>query len=162
MRKTLAVLLVSALLAGCAHTVSRDLRKAAREDLDVEGLFRSPREFAGSFVILGGEIINSVNTEAGAIVEVLQRPLDRRGRPEVTDESRGRFLVFHEGYLETAIYRQGRRVTVAGVVKGVRKGRVDKAPYYYPFIESRELHLIRRRSPAAPRVHFGVGVFHVF
>lgn len=162
MKKTLALLLVSALLAGCAHIVSKEMREEAVKDLDEERLFQSPREFTGSFVILGGEIINSVNTEEGAIIEVLHRPLDRRGRPEATDESLGRFLVFKEGYLETAIYRQGRQLTVAGVVKGVRKGRLDEAPYYYPFIESRELHIIRRRAPAGPRVHFGVGIFHVF
>ena len=142
MGKVLPVVFL-AVLAGCAHVVSKDLREEARE-VEVRALFESPTNFP-----------------EGTIVEVLERPLDRRGRPEWTDRSRGRFILKVDEFLDRAIYARGREITAAGTVEGVERRPLGETTYRYLVLRSRELHLLKPRSPY-PRVHFGVGVFHSF
>jgi outer membrane lipoprotein len=149
-----------AVLAGCAHVVSKDLREEAG-DVEVRALFESPEGFTGQTVVLGGLIVNMTNFPEGTIVEVLERPLDRRGRPEWTDRSRGRFILKVDEFLDRAIYARGREITAAGTVEGVERRPLGETTYRYLVLRSRELHLLKPRSPY-PRVHFGVGVFHSF
>jgi outer membrane lipoprotein len=159
MRKVLPIVLM-ALLTGCAHVVSKDLREEAA-DVETGALFRDPKEFIGRMVILGGVIVNTINFQEGTIVEILQRPLDSRGRPEWTDASRGRFILKVDDFLDSAIYARGREITAAGTVEGVESRPLGETTYRYLVVRSREIHLLKPRSPY-PRVHFGVGVIHSF
>lgn len=159
MRKSVVIFII-ALLAGCAHVVSREARQEAVENLPVARLFEEPDSFKGKLVILGGIIISTSNVGEKTHVEVLERPLDSRGRPEYTDESRGRFIAVHEGYLDRAIYAPGRGITVAGVVADKSVRPLGETTYAYPVLESRELHLTKPRGE--PSVRFGFGIFHSF
>jgi outer membrane lipoprotein len=58
-----------------------------------------------------------------------------------TDESEGRFLVHHSGYLDPAIYRSGRHLTVVGEVMGGKSLKIGEAEYRYPVLTSKFLHL---------------------
>jgi outer membrane lipoprotein len=159
MGKVLPIVLM-ALLAGCAHVVSKDMREEAA-DVEARALFGNPEEFIGQTVILGGVIVNTTNFREDTVLEVLQRPLDHRGRPEWTDASRGRFILKADEFLDRAIYARGREVTAAGTVEGVESRPLGETTYRYLVLRSRELHLLKPRSPY-PRVHFGLGVFHSF
>jgi len=161
MRTGAAIFLV-ALLAGCAHVVSKEARQEAVENLPAENLFTEPDSFKGRLVILGGVIINTVNVGEETHIEVLERPLDSGGRPRQTDESRGRFIVVHKGYLDNAIYAPGREITVAGTVAGTSVRPIGETTYAYPVLESRELHLIKPREEPAIRFGVGFGVFHSY
>lgn len=158
--RLLLVIFLSAMVFGCAHAISKETRGAVDRDIRAEELFKDPDAFKGSTVMLGGAIINSVNTPEGTYLEVLQLPLDRLGRPAPEDDSSGRFLVLHEEYLETAIYSRGRLITVAGVVEGKMARPLGEIEYPYPLLKGRELYLFRARP--WPRLHFGLGVFHGF
>jgi outer membrane lipoprotein len=156
--RSLVLVLVMSGLAACAHVVSKESRDMADPGVTLEELFKEPESFRGKTVILGGSIINTTNTDEGTYIEVLQRPLDYRGRPTATDKSLGRFMVFDKDYLEPAIYRKGRKLTVAGEVLGGTLRPLGDIQYRYVLLRSRELRLIKPRY--APRFHFGVGVFH--
>jgi outer membrane lipoprotein len=158
--KRFFLLLVVMSLFGCAHVVSEELREKAYGEPPEPVLFRDPDVFKGRIVILGGVIVSSMNTEEGTCIEVLQKPLDYRGRPEDTDVSFGRFLILYEGYLDTAVYSQGREVTVAGEVMGKKVQPLGEIQYPYPLIKSKELHLLEP-SYGFP-IMFGIGIYTAF
>jgi outer membrane lipoprotein len=126
---------------GCSHTISEGLRAQAEPPVPEELLFQDPEAFLARVVILGGTIIGTINDDEGTYVEVLQRPLDSRGRPRDSDVSYGRFIVFTDDFLDPAVYAEGRSITVAGEVVGTAEDAVSEIPYLHPFIVSTELHL---------------------
>lgn len=147
-------------LLGCAHVISKELREKADEEISFAALLKDPDRYAGRFVILGGIIASSLNTEEGTYIEVVQNPLDSRGRPEYSDVSGGRFLILTEGYLDSAIYSQGKRVTVAGKVIGKRVRPLGEIQYTYPLIKSSEIHLFT--SSYGTPIRFGIGIYKTF
>ena len=72
----------------------------------------------GKVVIISGIIIEAVNTWEDTRLVLLKYPANRRRRPQTDTFPGGRFLVLTPEYLETAIYRAGRALTVAGEVWG--------------------------------------------
>jgi outer membrane lipoprotein len=156
------LILISALtvIIGCAHVISQEVRNEVDPEVTPEMIFSSPDAYKGKSVILGGVIINSQNTQEGTSIEVLHRPTDYRGRPKNTDISLGRFLIFYEGYLDTAIYSVGRKVTVAGEVLGKRTRPLGKLEYPYVVIKSTELHLVKSQRDGG--VGFSLGIFTTF
>ena len=149
-------------LFGCAHVVSKELRNKAYGEPPASVLFEDPDAFKGRTVILGGVIVSSTNTKEGTYIEVLQKPLDYRGKPEDTDASYGRFIIFSEGYLETAVYSQGREITVAGEVIGKELRPLGEIQYPYPLLKSKELYLFEPRYDIPVHFGIGIGVWHVF
>lgn len=160
MKRFLFVIVVPVLVSGCAHVVSRDLRDKAEKTVPVTELFRDPEAYKGRIFILGGTIVNSANSPGKTYVEVVEKPLDYRGRPEYTDISRGRFLVLYEGYLDPAIFSGGRDVTVAGEVLGKEVRALGQINYSYLLMKSRDLYLLNP-GYGLP-IHFGIGIWHSF
>lgn len=161
MRHLLILTLVAFLVSGCAHIVSPGLRNEVDESITPSMIFRDPDMFRGKTVILGGIIVDAKNTKKGTLMEVVQKPLDYRGRPLHSDRTAGRFLILYEGFLDTAIYSPGRAVTAAGEVMGAKTRPLDEIEYSYPFIKSRELYLLTPGYGGFP-VHFGIGIWHSF
>ncbi|MEW6674706.1 MAG: Slp family lipoprotein [Nitrospirota bacterium] len=141
MKKIIALFLVLFFLPSCAHVISEGLREEAVKEIPFSEIVKNPDAHKGKTVIVGGEIINSRNLKEGTEIEVLQKPLDSQGRPKEVDISEGRFLIFNIGYLDTAIYSRGRKITVAGTIKGKKTLHLGEIEYTYPVIEPKELHL---------------------
>ena len=87
-------------------------------------------------------ILKAANLKEGTQIEVLQLPLDRRERPvgRLTN-SEGRFLIVYPGYLETAVLKEGHRITVVGGVSGKKVGLIDEVEYTYPYLEAKFIHV---------------------
>ena len=160
MKRLLFLFSLTFFTLGCAHIVSQDLRDRAVKELPTASLFKEPKAHKGKIVILGGSIVSSLNTQEGTYIEVVEKPLDYRGRPRYTDQSLGRFLIFHEGFLDIAIYSEGRDITVAGEVIGEKVRPLGEINYHYLLIKSRELHLLQpgQRMP----IRFGIGIWQSF
>jgi outer membrane lipoprotein len=115
----------------------------------------------GEIVQWGGVLTGTRNLADSTELEVVAYPLDKCGRPLTASGQTGRFVIVRPGFLETADYRSGRRVTATGRVKGVREGRLGEAPYAYPLLESYKVQLwpedtAAGRSPR-PWVTIGIG-----
>lgn len=160
MKRTILIFILLSLVPGCAHIVSEDLRSQVDEGIPVASIFKNPDDYKGQIVILGGTIAGAKNTNEGTYLEVVEKELDYQGRPEYSDETHGRFIVFHDGFLDTAIFSTGRYVTVAGEIIGKKIQPLGEINYSYLFIKSRELHLVQpgERYP----VHFGIGIWQSF
>ncbi|MCX7770700.1 MAG: Slp family lipoprotein [Proteobacteria bacterium] len=150
-------------LLSCAHVISDESLRTIDRNVKVENIFTEAENYKGRNVLLGGMIINVTNEERATYIEVLEKPLDFRGYPEDTDISRGRFLVYYEGFLDSAVYSRGKYITVVGEIIGTTVGKIEKAEYKYPVIKSRELKLVRLSERGGqPTFHFGIGIFKGF
>ncbi|RLB06480.1 MAG: hypothetical protein DRG50_05605 [Deltaproteobacteria bacterium] len=157
-------ILIIFLLTGCAPVISKGVLKEVDRSISFEQLLEEPEAYKGKTLLLGGDIIETQNLPAKTLIIVLQRPLGHRGRPVGGDVSKGRFIISAAGFLDPAIYRHGRKVTVAGVVVGKKVRPLGEVEYTYPIIEKKELYLWPEEevSSAEPQVHIGVGVGVVF
>lgn len=158
--KKFILLLTLAAIIGCAHVISQTVRDEVDTELTPEMLFRDPDAYRGKTVLLGGVVISAKNTDEGTYIEVVQKPLDYRGKPKDTDISFGRFLVLHKGYLDPAIYSPGRKLTVAGEVSGKRVKPLGELQYAYPLIKSKELRIIQPRRDYP--IGFSIGIWETF
>lgn len=102
---------------------------------------KRPAAYKGKLIIWGGEVISAINKKEGTWIEILQKPVDIQGRPRDIDYSEGRFLVLSPDYLDVAIYRKGRKVTVAGEIAGQETRLLGETEYLYPVILSRQVYL---------------------
>ncbi len=159
LRGVVLVLLLALALAGCA-TGPRYDAEGVEADLSPADVAADPEPWVGSRVIWGGRILGTEHLEEATVVEMIAYPLDRSQRPATTMAPTGRFLIDHPGFLETADYADGRRLTVTGTVIAVREGRVGERTLTYPVVVPDDLHLWHEPAayPSEPRVRFGVGI----
>jgi outer membrane lipoprotein len=128
-------------LTGCAPAISKQLRQQVAKELTLKMVLKDPEAYKGKTILWSGLIINSVNLKEGTLIEVLQKPADMQEKPRDVDKSEGRFLALYSSYLDVAIYRQGRKVTVAGDVQEKKIQRLGEIEYTYPLIAAKEIHL---------------------
>jgi len=145
-RSALGVTLSLALM-GCASVVPEDFRAGADRTLTLTDIWARPEASRGRTMILGGEILQVTPKPSGTEVEVLERPLGTQDRPERTDASQGRFLVMMDHFLDPAVYRAGREVTVVGDVEGVTARPIGEVTYTFPVLRGRYLYLWPMRVP---------------
>lgn len=140
-------------LFGCAAVIPQELAREVDRSISFQELKESPAVYQGKLVVLGGTILEAKNTSQGTVLEILQKPLDRYDRPKDVDESAGRFLALYKGYLDTAIYRSGRTITMAGKVLGAETRPMGEIEYTYPYLEVSSIFLWKEvRSEERPSV----------
>jgi outer membrane lipoprotein len=129
------------LLNACTPVISPQLMDQVDRSLTYSSLSRRPDEFTGKIVLLGGTIVQTVPKPGETEIEVVQKDLLSTGEPQLTDKSEGRFLVVVDRFLDPAIYRPERGLTVAGRVRGSMVRRIGEIDYRYPVVVALELHL---------------------
>ena len=125
-----------------------------------KSVFQDPEFHIGKVVLWGGVIIQTLNEEGATWIELLQQPLRRNNRPILGNESEGRFLIRHEGFLDPVIYRSGREMTVVGEIQGAKTKSLGEIEYSYPVLSDKKLLLWDLRRE--PMLHFGFGLGATF
>ena len=133
-------LLVSAALASCS-VISRDIRSEAMAPVPFKTLVDEADKYIGQTVILGGYILETKNLESETVLKILQTPLRFGEDPGLKKRSEGRFLVYHKGFLDPAVYAKDEALTVAGRVIGSEVEKIGENRIKYLKIESREIYL---------------------
>jgi outer membrane lipoprotein len=152
--------IIAILSIGCAPPFSKTLLDKVEKRITFSELSKAPENHAGKIMMVGGTIVDTKNLKEGTQIEVLQKPLDSEGRPEMTDETGGRFLAVSQTYLDAAVYHRGRNVTIIGEVTGSKVQPLGEIEYRYPVLTAKELHLW---SPSpGPRFSIGVGMYRGF
>ncbi len=136
--------LIPLLVTGCTYPISRELRDEARVDLTFPTVLKNPDAYVGSIVIWGGRIIEVQNRAGETEIMVLESPLGYEEMPKAAEYSRGRFIVKTRIFLDPAIYKPGRKITVAGEIAGKEIRPLGETKYAYPVLRAREIHLWRK------------------
>ncbi len=147
-RKTglgLVLVTLSLLIAGCSP-FSKAVRQQVDEGVTFAEAQRDPDRFIGKKVLWGGLIIETTNTEGGTLIKVRQADLDFETRPRDLDTSNGRFLVRQSGFLDPAIYAEGREITAFGEIVGKEDVPLGEIRYTYPVVRLGKLHLWEKRQ----------------
>ncbi len=139
-------------LSSCAPVLSRTYMREGEREVSFAELRENPGAFKGRLYVFGGIIAKTKFTPAGSEVEAVHVPVDSRGYFEDRGRSEGRFLAAISGSrsLDPAVYRRGRRVTLAGVFVSTRKGRIDEMEYEYPVFEIKQIYLWPRERYVIP------------
>ena len=140
----------------CTSVISSGVRAQVTPNVSFADIAQNPAAHMGKVIVAAGTIIEAMNLQEGTRLEILQYPTTSSGRPKLEQPSAGRFLVLSPGYLETAIYRPGRQITVAGEVSGLRELPLGESIYRYPVLAPREIHLWSEGN-GGPRIGFGFG-----
>jgi len=143
-------------LAGCAPPFAKETLERVDRSITFQELKRDPDAYKGIWVMLAGVIIETRNMKEGASIEVLQKPMDRRGRPYETDDTGGRFIITTDRFLDAAMYHRGRRITGIAEIGGRKMLPLGEIEYQYPVVVPKELYLWEPSS--GPQFFFGVGV----
>jgi len=141
MKPLAALYLLSLLfLSGCAHVISDQSRNLIDASLTFAAMKERPDAHAGKFVMLGGIVAGVRNSKEGGQLEVVQTPLEGNGLPEDAYRSGGRFLAVSAGFVDEAVYRPGRLVTLVGEVKGKKTVPLEGVEYTYPVVAIKEIY----------------------
>ena len=118
MRVQLALFPFVILLAACASNIPLEIREdITGENITVNAARSDINRYTGRKVRWGGTIAAVENKASDTWIEVVDRRLGAYGRPLFTDQSGGRFLVHIDGFLDPAIYRVNRPITVFGIME---------------------------------------------
>jgi len=133
--KVIGPLILAVGLGGCASPVPAPIRQPLAEPVSFETVRRAPESVIGRTVRLGGSILEVRNRAETTVIEVLQRPLGRQGRPRPGGDSQGRFLAVLEGFHDPLVYTQEHGLTVVGRMTGTQTGPIEDYRYAYPTIQ---------------------------
>jgi outer membrane lipoprotein len=150
-------------LGACQSTVPIEIREPPPDSPLLTQVRENVRAFEAVRVRWGGTIVSIKNRENDTLIEVLGKELGSDGEPVAADDILGRFMVRVEGFLDPAIYRPSRDVTVYGSLEKPIEGTVGDRPYTFPVVRSQTLYLWPDepdyyRRDTGPDIHFGIGV----
>lgn len=130
------------LLGGCASNIPIEIRE------DISGNNISINAAASSFpqsknqaVRWGGTITRVENNPSDTWIEIVGRKLGSYGQPLESDQSLGRFIAQVDGFLDPAIYKVDREITIYGVIKDRIVRKIDDHPYTYPVVKAVSYYL---------------------
>ncbi|MEF8792689.1 Slp family lipoprotein [Thiohalorhabdus sp.] len=145
--RVLAGLATALLVAGCASRVPEAIREPVPRSPEPAEVRKEPGAHVGAQIRWGGTVAAVHNRQAHTRLEVVARPLASQGRPRPEAASAGRFLAEVEGFLDPAVYSQGRRVTVTGRLAEPETHPIGDYPYRFPVVQVREHYLWPQDKP---------------
>lgn len=161
-------------LSGCASYPEKVAVAEGTELTDFINLDNSNVNLIGKTARWSGVIAKVSNEKAVTKLDVLYYPASKNGRPQTKDEPLGRFRVVVEGFVDPAVYSQGKAITALGQLKESETAKIGEYEYSYPTIVSKNIHLWKKVEPTAqvqfhygwhgtyPRWHWRGGARHLY
>jgi len=160
MRSRFILLACILLLCSCASNVPLEIREdITDENITVDVARSDSNRFTGHKVRWGGTIASLKNKATDTWLEVVGRQLGAYGRPQITDQSMGRFMVRIEGFLDSAIYRVDRPITIFGVLEGSVAGNIGEYSYDFPLVRADSHYLWSDYDPYARYYDYPYGYY---
>lgn len=148
-RYILRVVIILSLVSCATPVFKKDVMETSVINLPFPALREAPGAYKGKLFIFGGKIVDTKISDEGSLIEGVYAPVDPKGRLEETKTSHDRFLALYpkeKGLLEPDIYREDRKITVAGEFIEMRKGKIEGMEYVYPFFIIKDIHLWEERK----------------
>lgn len=149
-----ACLLTTLLLSACASQTPVNIREAPPGNPAPDVVRNDPAAHQSQQVRWGGEILETENRENATWLTLLARPLEKDGKPKLTDKSRGRFLAKVPAFLDPKVYTADRKVTVRGTVNGSETRTVGEYRYNYPVVDASDWYLWPREVEYPPDYYY--------
>lgn len=127
-------LLILLMIVGCAAQPRSPIANTAFKGPTLEAVRANPESFIGSKVRWGGTITRVENRREETWIEIVEQPLNNAGRPSSATASEGRFIARIPGFLDPAIYAQGRQLTVIGTLENSVQRNIGEYPYDFPVV----------------------------
>jgi len=142
------------LLGGCASGVPEPIRTGQPGTPQLTEVRQDPSAFVGERIRWGGTIAGVENREKVTRIQLVARKLAAEGQPRAGGRSKGRFLAEVEGFLDPAVYAEGRLLTVVGRLQEPETRPIGDYPYQFPVVRAESHHLWPERDPIrAPRYY---------
>jgi outer membrane lipoprotein len=141
------LLLLAALLQGCAASTPAALRDAPVQSPSLEQVRAQPDSYTDLRLRWGGTIEKVENLPQTTRIEIVARPLQRSGEPVSEESSEGRFIAHFDQFLDPTIYARGRQITVVGRLVRIEERELDQMHYRYPVVRAASHHLWPEREP---------------
>lgn len=148
--QAMLLLFMCLVASACAPSLFSQYASQVREPISVVQAKSNPIRYKGEMVIWGGKIVKLTNRQDGTYLEILQLPLSYDARPQESDRSEGRFVAVYPGFLDPAIYRENRLVTIAGRIQGLEIISIGETKHSVPLVKAEKVHLweeVRLTSP---------------
>ena len=139
--RALMLLVFPVLLTACAGSVPRAISEKPANAPSVEVARSTDTGLSGTTVRWGGVIARVENRQTETWIEVVDRPLDRFGRPLETDASGGRFIARVQEFIDPQVHANGRLITVAGTLEKNTRRNIGDYLYTYPLVKADIIYL---------------------
>jgi outer membrane lipoprotein len=149
----LVSVVVAVVLGGCISMVPEVIRTAAPGNVQISQVREQPQQFRDAVVRWGGNIVSTRNERDHTVLEIVGRDLDSEGQPWEEDRSQGRFLAKVPGFLDPAVYKAERKVTVHGRIQGAVEQAIGEYRYIYPLVQADDIYLWKPSTPVEPYSH---------
>ncbi len=126
--KASAILLITGILSSCAslHTpIPESISLSPSNDVQLAEVTQDLANYTNAQVRWGGTIISKQAHEDHLRLEVLQRPLDDKGKPITSANSDGRFIAIIPAPYKQQRFFNDRRITVQGIIQGSEQKQIN-------------------------------------
>ena len=110
-------------------------------DISYTEATRDIAHFKEAPVRWGGVIVDVENEQKFSFIQVLYYPLNNYGRPQLDQPNKGRFLVKSPEFLDPAVYKKDKEITVSGTIKGDIERTIGNKTLRLPLISAQVMHL---------------------
>lgn len=146
-RPLIALTITAALFSGCANIPENLRTSEGQSPISMEAAKTAATTPVGQIGRWGGQIVGVTNLADKTRIEILSKPLGDTTRPRDTDRNHGRFAAYFPGFLEPALYAQGREITVLGRIGAMESGQVGESDYRFTTLEAQSHKLWPKRVP---------------
>lgn len=106
-----------------------------------------------------GLILETRPEDGHTCFEILSRRLETSMRPEVADQSNGRFIACKSGFYDPEVFKKKREVTLTGKIVHIDVSKVGDYDYQFPIVDIEFMSLwpVRRYRP-----HYAYGPYRPY
>ena len=134
-------LTVMLLLPACSSHIPPEIKQDLDTSPGIEQVLKSSENYLSQKVRWGGVILNTENKHEASWLTILAYPLNNYGKPQVADQSSGRFIAIVDKFLEPLVYSSDRKITITGKLLRTETIKVGEFPYKYPVIQVEKHYL---------------------
>lgn len=160
MRKLIRKYLLSGclLLSACTH-LPPSIENPPLNDLSYLQAIQNIAYYKNALVRWGGVIIAVESYQYHSFIHVLLYPLDSNGRPDLQQNSLGRFMIKSPKFLDPVIYKANTEVTAFGTLSGLIERTIDQRNLVLPVVLSEMIYLWPAPQTASGYSPYGWGAY---
>lgn len=134
-------LIPAVMLSACSSKIPPDIRQSLEGAPGVAEVHEQPNLYRSQKIRWGGVILQTENKAKVSSITIVAFPLGRRGNPQLSDQSEGRFIAVINEFVEPLVYGRDREITVTGTLVGTQTAKVGEFSYQYPVVDVENYYL---------------------